>query len=199
MAEKFLTIVVTSPGDVDEEPDKIMCLLESGVDFIHIRKPSWPIEKTGELISGIPGRLRHRLSLHDHFSLAADLSLGGVHLNSRNMVAPPGMNRVSRSCHSVEEILKSENCDYVTLSPIFDSISKAGYRQAYDLENIEHHIKGKHVVALGGVTPDTFPMLKEKGFFGAALLGYIWNGDFGTAVSRLGEAIKKGKVKCCNT
>jgi len=190
MAEEFLTIVMTSPGKVDDEPNKITCLLESGVDIIHIRKPSWSIEETRELILGISGKLRHRLRLHDHFSLVTEMSLGGVHLNSRNPDAPPGTTGFSRSCHSVEEILKSGNYDYVTLSPIFDSISKVGYRRAFELENIECCLKGKHVVALGGVTPDAFPMLKEKGFFGAALLGYIWNGDFKTAVSSLENAIK---------
>ena len=45
------------------------------------------------------------------------------------------------------------------------------------------------VVALGGVTPDSLELLRQKGFFGAALLGYIWSGDFGKASARLAGAI----------
>lgn len=87
----------------------------------------------------------------------------------------------------------------MTLSPIFDSISKNGYRSAFDLDEIKDMITGRHVTALGGVTPDAFPILREKGFSGAALLGYIWNGDFGYALGTLAEAIKKQKEICCNT
>ena len=43
-----------------------------------------------------------------------------------------------------------------------------------DLEKISSFIRGKKVIALGGVTPDKFPFLKSKGFLGAALLGYFF-------------------------
>ncbi len=76
--------------------------------------------------------------------------------------------------HSIEQLDQSENFDYVTLSPIFDSISKPGYKSAFNLENISRYIRGKKVVALGGVTPDKFPALRDAGFFGAAMLGHFW-------------------------
>jgi thiamine-phosphate pyrophosphorylase len=199
MTDRFLIVVITSPEPVENEPEKITLLLKSGVDYVHIRKPGWTEDETRRLIADIPMNLRPRLRLHDHFGLAQELSLGGVHLNARNPEAPSDVVSVSRSCHSVEEVLCSGDCCYVTLSPIFDSISKHGYRSAFDLDKIKDMITGRHVIALGGVTPEAFPMLREKGFSGAALLGYIWNGDFGYALGTLAEASKKLKETCCNT
>ena len=74
----------------------------------------------------------------------------------------------------MEELEFASDYDYVTLSPIFDSISKQGYKSAFKLMELKNKIKGKKVVALGGVTPDKFSYLKSIGFKGAALLGYFF-------------------------
>ena len=58
--------------------------------------------------------------------------------------------------------------DYVTLSPVFDSVSKPGYRGAFDAAAIELPA-GVRVLALGGVTPDNVGRLDR--FAGYAVLG----------------------------
>jgi thiamine-phosphate pyrophosphorylase len=67
--------------------------------------------------------------------------------------------------------------DYVFLSPIFDSISKAGYKSAFTEEMLkEASDKGiidEKVVALGGVTFDKIPYLKKLNFGGAAMMGIL--------------------------
>ena len=63
----------------------------------------------------------------------------------------------------------------MTLSPVFDSISKQGYRSAFDPDSLRPWLEGKRVVALGGVTPERIPLLRDAGFSGAAMLGYFWN------------------------
>lgn len=76
--------------------------------------------------------------------------------------------------------------DYVFLSPIFPSISKAGYggtgaAAAFpDADRLASALAGSRypVLALGGVTPERFPELAELGFAGAALLGGIWGADY---------------------
>ena len=85
---------------------------------------------------------------------------------------------VSRSCHSLEEVrLWKPSCDYVFLSPIFDSVSKEGYCSAFSPEVLgracsEGVIDGK-VIALGGVTPERTGVLRSFGFGGAAMLGCV--------------------------
>ncbi len=175
MFQSLRIIAITRPDAISGEAVKIRSILESGAaDLIHIRKPHWSLEQTRQLIEEIPSNLRHRLKLHDHFSLCLEMDLGGVHLNSRNPVAPEGVRSVSRSIHDIEQLHLSEHYEYITLSPIFDSISKEGYKSAFSLKDLEPLIVGKRVVALGGVTPERFPELISSGFYGAAMLGYFW-------------------------
>lgn len=172
----FLIIAITFPGHIEREAERIMQLLAGGeADYVHIRKPGWTPEETERLIASIAPRMRSRLKLHDHFELASRYALGGVHLNSRNRMAPEDAVKISKSCHSVEELADAGRYEYVTLSPVFDSISKQGYRSAFDLDSLRPWLEGKRVVALGGVTPERIPLLRDAGFSGAAMLGYFWN------------------------
>lgn len=187
----FITVAFTSPDRVAGEAGKIVRLFESGVDAVHVRKPDHNEEELSELIESIPSPLRRRLRLHDHFGLCARYGLAGVHLNSRNPMPPAGVTSVTASCHTVAELHDAGKYEYVTLSPIFDSISKSGYRSAFDPDLLAPSLRLARVVALGGVTPAHLLQLREKGFYGAALLGYIWSGDFDTAAGRLARAIRE--------
>ncbi len=192
--KSWKTIVFTSPGKEDQESSKIRLLLEGGVDLVHIRKPDWSREEVRTLIKDIPEYFHPRLKIHDHFSLTDEFQIGGVHLNRRNPYYLGRKCEISRSCHTIEEVEESINdgLSYVTLSPIFDSISKSAYLSGHNLEKISLPPKnGLPVIALGGVTPDKFRILAEAGFAGAALLGAIWTGDFRQNVLLLSKAIKE--------
>lgn len=186
MDQRFLKIAITSPEDVSREAEKIEMLLDSGIDYVHIRKPHASLRDIRNLIEDVPFRLRQRLKLHGHFELAYEFNLGGVHLNSRCPVPPSAAVSVSCSCHTLKEVEAgfSRGMEYVTLSPIFDSISKQGYTSAFNTAELIDKISGKNVIALGGVTPDKFPLLRNAGFAGAAMLGCIWN-DFDNFISCL--------------
>ncbi len=171
-----LTVAVTAPDHVDGEAWRILRLLTSGAaDIVHVRKPGWDRQRLRDLLLDIHEDLHPRLRLHDHFELLDTFPhIGGVHLNSRNPRAPSGARCVSKSCHSPEELDKDGGCDYLFLSPVFDSISKQGYTSAFDLGTLRPHLARRRVIALGGVTPAHFPALRKAGFAGGALLGYIW-------------------------
>lgn len=172
----FIRIAFTSPNHEKDEARKITDILEKGeADIVHLRKPGFTLEEISKILSEIPDQWHCKIKLHDHFELLDTFSLMGVHLNSRNPYAPPGCYSISKSCHSLEEIDIQKNMDYLTLSPVYDSISKEGYKSNFDLEEIKEHLKKTKVIALGGVTPSKFDELKEAGFAGAAMLGYFWN------------------------
>ena len=117
-------IAITTPGFRENEAGEIRRLLDGGWWRVHIRKPGSDPESVVRLLREIPRGYYPRLSLHDHFPLAGEFGLGGVHLNSRNPRAPRGWNGlVSRSCHTLEEIQQGDEYDYQFLSPVFDSIS----------------------------------------------------------------------------
>lgn len=175
-----MTIVITLPYFFDGEAEQIVQLLHSSVDLIHIRKPESKAEEVERLIMSIPSEYYPRLVLHDHHDLAMKYHLHGVHLNGRNPQPPVGWEgSVSKSCHSLEEVKEwKEKCDYVSLSPIFDSISKQGYHAAFSSTEIEEAsrqgIIDKKVLALGGVTFNKIDDVLRMGFGGGMILGDAW-------------------------
>lgn len=176
-------IVVTDPECLPMETEALVGLLDEGAWRVHVRKPGDDGDMTVRLLEEIPVRYRSRISLHDCHGLALRYGLGGVHLNGRNPHPPAGFSGlVSRSCHSLGELREySSVCDYLFLSPVFDSISKRGYRSNFSMEEICRSIAAEsseidwtRVFALGGVCPENISSLAEAGFGGAAVLGYLW-------------------------
>ena len=105
----------------------------------------------------------------------------GIHLNSRNPIAPDNYSgHISASCHTLEEVQEDKKtCDYVFLSPIFDSISKEGYSSKFTPEAIREAVKAdiidKKVIALGGIDEENILRVKDFGFGGAAIMGGLWS------------------------
>ncbi|HEY9544312.1 thiamine phosphate synthase [Prevotella sp.] len=186
-------IAITSPSFIEGEASFIPRLLDWGIDLIHLRKPDATIEACEQLIKNIPPSCYDRIVMHDFFELQAAYGLYGIHLNRRNPSVPDGFSgSLSRSCHSWEEVKGAqEMCDYVFLSPIFDSLSKQGYRSAFSPEELEKAARNglihKKIVALGGICAANLPQVRGYGFGGAALLGDLW--------SRAGAANWEGYVR----
>ena len=172
-------LAITRPELYVEEVREAIYLLDNVVDILHIRKPNATVEQVEHLVCALQ-KYRDRVVLHDHFDLAVKYSLRGVHLNSRNGVVPTGFRgTISRSCHTAEEVVRYKaECDYVFLSPIFDSISKEGYRSAFADDELEalrdSGVIDNKVYALGGITMDNLQRIKSLGFGGAAMLGAAW-------------------------
>ena len=175
MNQNFLIIAVTPPYFFKGESERINSILsEDQACLIHIRKPGASEKDIEKLIQEISPQYHNRLKLHDHFELLEKYNLGGIHLNSRNPERNLKAKSVSISIHSLDEIEGKENFDYFFISPVFDSISKEGYKAAFDLDVLSKKIRGKKAIALGGVSPEKFSQLKSLGFIGAALLGHFF-------------------------
>ncbi|MDO4985089.1 MAG: thiamine phosphate synthase [Prevotella sp.] len=177
-----MIIVITRPDFFEGEAAKIAQLLQSGrADLVHIRKPRASQSEVEQLLLSIPTELYSRLVLHDHHSLAIKYGLRGVHLNSRNPEPPAGWSgAVSISCHTLSELseCRRKPYAYMSLSPVFDSISKRGYRSAFSADDIAAaHSQGlidERVMALGGITFDRISEVTKMGFGGAMILGDAW-------------------------
>ena len=174
----MMRIAVTGTEPRHDEGEWIATILREGWDAVHLRHPAASLSEMRRLIESVPQQLHSRLRLHGHFELINEFNVGGLHLN-RRCPAPPANYRggLSRSCHTVEEIAEADShLEYVTLSPVFDSISKPGYTAAfsdYELESIET-FSSPIVIALGGVTPERIDFIRRSGFGGYAVLGYLW-------------------------
>ena len=186
-----MIIVITQPYFFEGEAERIVQLLSSGTaDIVHIRKPLdradqlarlEQLVKLQRLIQALPSELYPRLVLHDCFKLAVKYNLRGIHLNSRNAQPPEGYKgAVSISCHSLDFLAECRRKPYayISLSPIFDSISKRGYYSTFTSDVIaaarSQGLIDERVMALGGVTFDKIDDVLKMGFGGAMILGDAW-------------------------
>lgn len=179
MADARHLIAITPEQPVADEGCKIEALLRAGWYRVHLRHPDASRVEMRDIIESVSQRYHDRLVLHGHFDLTCDFSLGGLHLNHRCPAAPALYSgQLSRSCHSIDEIAGADSMSYVTLSPIFDSISKSGYQAAFTPDTLRSLDKCDiPVIALGGISPEHFTMLDCYRFSGYAMLGAIpWIG-----------------------
>ncbi|MCC8070670.1 MAG: thiamine phosphate synthase [Bacteroidales bacterium] len=179
MEDDWIRIAITPPEIAPQEAKRIVELLDDGFSYVHIRHPEASLRDVRHLLEAIPQRLHGRLRLHGFFELASEFNIGGLHLNHR-CPEPPAFysGPLSRSCHSLDEVWQTgEGFDYVLLSPIYDSISKPGYKSAFTYDELRRFHERPHlpVIALGGVTPAKYDELRALGFSGAAHLGSVWN------------------------
>ena len=97
-------IVITSPDFLSGEAlfiDRLFC---HGLDVLHLRKPGASYEDCRHLLSEVPCRWHNRIVVHEHFSLAAEYSLLGIHLNRRCPDVPEGFRgHVSCSCQCLAQ------------------------------------------------------------------------------------------------
>lgn len=178
MDKAFLIIAITRPDFFKGESERINEILKNNeACFVHIRKPMASREQIENLLKTIDSTFYSRLKLHDHFELLKKFPVGGIHLNSRNPINNVDAKAISKSFHTLEEIENTKGLDYFFLSPIFDSISKPGYKAAFDPHVLPPKLKGKRAIALGGVTPSKYSIIKSLGFSGAALLSHFFPGE----------------------
>lgn len=186
-----MLVVITLPTFFEHEAEAIVAQFEQrGIDYLHLRKPTAEEGEVEALLQQIPAQYYTRIVMHDFHALAQKYGLGGIHLTGRHPEAPVGWKgRISTSCHSVEELLRRKQegvvteggrraFAYLSLSPIFDSISKQGYCAAFTSEELkvakEQGIIDSAVLALGGVTFDRLAEVHQMGFGGAMILGDAW-------------------------
>lgn len=81
----------------------------------------------------------------------------GIHYTEKSRPRPPlppqDNMTISTALHDLQQLdVDYGALDYAFLSPIFDSISKAGYEAAFDLDNLTTCIAACNIplVALGG-------------------------------------------------
>jgi thiamine monophosphate synthase len=177
MTGTFLLAVITSPAYWEGEGDCLETLLEAGLEKLHIRKPQGGREG---LLDRLASRWSSRLVLHgarDALRLAEAYGIPQVHAHwhqpwSLEREGP----RLSASLHSWKEVeqVPPGRLEYVFISPLFDSISKAGYPANGELLQRPAVAAPCRVIGLGGIDVHTIGQVIAQGWDGAAVLGYLW-------------------------
>lgn len=179
-----MLIVLTSERELENEASKLNSLFQNGLERLHFRKPTLTIKGYKNLLNQIDAKYYNRIMLHQFHELCIEYNLRGIHVQEQpridlkekleeyiNQYKTKGF-KVSSSFHSKEDI---KNCltdfEYVLLSPVFSSISKAGYKgRGFDVNDLD-----KFVVGMGGINENTLQNTFDLGYKGVGVLGGIWN------------------------
>jgi thiamine monophosphate synthase len=200
MAESFLLAVITLPGFCPGEADLLEGMLEAGLEKLHVRKPGVGEEDMAELLERLAPGWASRLVLHGSVALARQYGISQVHGSVELMdgkgrsgggaeVGWPGP-AISTSVHSWKEFeVLPAGLAYAFISPLFDSISKPGYKANTALLRQPEGRLPCLPVGLGGIGADTIGEMISGGWKGAAVLGWVWEEPWG-AVKRY-EQLKK--------
>jgi len=181
-----MLVVLTAPEKITNEITILHSLFEMGLETLHLRKPSFTIAETRELIQQIAVQYHSRLVLHQHHKLYDEFQLKGIHLKEVHR-EELGENvaqyiqqfitkgaTVSTSYHKYDTLKKSKlSFTYYFLSPVFTSISKKGYIG----KEINVTSSTKNIIALGGITATNIHKALRLGYKGIAILGTIWNSE----------------------
>jgi thiamine-phosphate pyrophosphorylase len=177
-------IVISSPESFSKETEIINQLFEAGMSCFHLRKPGKSEAELNDLLEQIDEQYHSKISLHQHHFLAGKNSINRLHFTGldRSTTKADELEQLkkegfilSTSVHQVDAVSEQKEFDYVFLSPVFNSISKAGYTGFADASfTLQKSVNGPEVIALGGIDAANIHQLKAMNFDGAAVLGAIW-------------------------
>ncbi len=181
-------IVITPPEDHARERAAIIGILRCTPALLHLRKPGRDADALARRIEAIPDELHHRIMVHGHPALLRRFGILGIHFpeSQRPRDAPAVQRfrqtrpacRLSTAVHRLTDIPRLDGLfDAILLSPVFDSISKPGYRAAFGAEALQRRLAAtdQAVIALGGIDAERIPAAAALGFDGVAVLGAVWN------------------------
>ena len=187
----FKLIVISSPASIPNETELITSLFKAGLQIFHLRKPGMSKVKMKKIISSFPKKYHSRIVIHSNHGLINEFKLKGIHftekerekrkMNSMRSKRKKGIT-YSTSWHLDNNSLIIDGYDHIFFSPVFDSISKSGYKSDFEISDFKRFFtwynsgkeKQEKIIALGGVSEKNVLKLKSAGFHGAAVLGAIW-------------------------
>lgn len=174
-------LVVSNPAPVKNEAEILNRLFENDLPVLHLRKPGYSVSECRDLLKRINVMYHDRIALHQHHYLSNEFGICRFHypekLRRETYTLVKTEDQIcSTSCHNLKDIMEiSSGFDYVMMGPVFDSISKIGYKA---MNNKDHPkmLKNRmfNIIGLGGITPGNGLKALSYGFDGLALMGYLW-------------------------
>jgi thiamine-phosphate pyrophosphorylase len=182
----------------------VAATLRGGCRWLSLREKDLPHEERVALLERIVALARPfgaTISVHGDIEAALAAGAGGVHLpaggspeQARARLGKGAL--IGLSVHSALEAARTDPAaDYVTLSPIFPSISKPGYGPALGIHGLADVVARARVpiVALGGVTADNLAPCFAAGAAAAAVMGAVMAAaDPEAATAALVRALETG-------
>lgn len=189
--------------------DIIKQAIEGGVETVQLREKDLSTRDLYSLakeIREITKKKDVNLIINDRVDIAIAVDADGVHLGWKSL--EPGIIRrmigrdklIGFSAHSITEAESAgkSGIDYVTISPIFDTVKKDYFIKPLGTEEIR---KAKEqidipVIALGGINENNVNDVLENGADGIAVISAILQSENPRqSASRLYKEIKRNESK----
>jgi len=160
-------------------------LFEQGLGCFHLRKPNASCSEIAKLLDEINERFHPLISLHQGHEIAHEYGINRLHFSeqsrqnstaSRWSDLKKNGSTLSTSIHNLQHLAGlSVFFDYTFFSPVFNSISKDGYKGVLteDFKLIKGDLSTQ-IIALGGINALNISLIKKQNFDGAAVLGCLW-------------------------
>ncbi len=178
-------IVISDPGKVADEAMIINQLFETGMTRFHLRKPDWNGTQLIDLLTQIDNSFHGQIALHQHHYIAEYFEIKGLHYKEQDRFTTSPKEFIqqkkqgyalSTSVHDLEVLKSLKVFDNIFFGPVFDSLSKLGYKSnVAESFYLDKTGIGQKVTALSGINESNLNRVKEMNFDGAAVLGAIWN------------------------
>lgn len=172
-----MKLIVLSPESADPHEHSVLVqLFAAGLTSYHLRKPQSSRDEIATWLRALPLEFHARIVLHSHHGLAGEFKVGGIHNADPSSSPLPR----SRAIHDPVTLRASlDGYDRLLVSPIFPSFSKPGHGPSgrfpeTELRAILTLPRRAEVIALGGVDASHFPVCRDLGFDGVAVLGAVW-------------------------
>jgi len=173
----MMIILFTTPDFSSTESLLLNRMLEQPTLRVHLRKPDSAINEFEQLLKSIDSDYHSRIVIHQHHSLAERYQLAGIHLTEKDRSDQPQSTKaISTSFHDLQTAInEQEYYRYFFCSPVFPSISKAGYTtdENWDISAETETFREK-AVALGGIDLNKLIAVRQRGFQHIAVLGTVW-------------------------
>jgi len=180
-------LVISHPDAITNEVVIINALFDEGLELFHLRKPAASESEVEMFLKKINANYYSRIAIHQHHSMAEAFGINRIHFPEKDRLEA-GEEKLkkwksenyilSTSIHSISDYESlSDNFNYTFLGPVFESISKQGYKpKSEELIQLKKNENRKvKIVAIGGITMEKLERVEQANFDGAALLGAIWN------------------------
>ena len=198
-------LVITDRHSAARPLDQVVtAALAGGCRWVSLREKDLTPEARLALLDRLKGPVRAAgATLTVHEDLAAASRVDGVHLPrdgdpaaARRVLGPEAL--IGVSAHDPTEAARAAaaGADYVTLSPIFASLSKRGHDRAVGLDGLAAAARTLDVpvVALGGIEARNAGQCRAAGAAGVAVCGAVMMAaDPRAALSAVVDAMEHGE------
>lgn len=152
-------------------PEIVAAAAEHGARGFVLRARDLPARERAELAAALRAVLPEGCRL-----IVAGGTGPAVHLSAHQPFPDPRPSIVGRSCHDEPEVrvAAGEGCDYIFVSPVYETASKPGYGPVLGPAGLAALCpSGLPVYALGGVAPECVAECVRAGAYGVAVMGPV--------------------------